>query len=163
MKKGALVAAVAVVIVIGLVFATLYGLKWTPMAGPDSDNDGLTDDRERALGTNPYDPDTDNDGLADGDEVNIYNTSPVDFDTDGDGLGDGDEVMNYGTDPKDRDTDDDGYIDGEDLYPLFDAQLSIHMEYWKEWRSGDGIFGPGDPYFIIEVYIPGWRVGSLLL
>jgi hypothetical protein len=35
----------------------------------DSDGDGLSDDEEAALGTNPYDPDTDDDGLGDGSEV----------------------------------------------------------------------------------------------
>jgi uncharacterized repeat protein (TIGR01451 family) len=32
----------------------------------DDDNDGLTDDQERALGTNPLNPDTDGDGILDG-------------------------------------------------------------------------------------------------
>lgn len=32
----------------------------------DSDNDGLSDRRERALGTNPDNPDTDGDGIRDG-------------------------------------------------------------------------------------------------
>ncbi|MCW8634284.1 thrombospondin type 3 repeat-containing protein, partial [Streptococcus macedonicus] len=31
----------------------------------DSDGDGLTDDEEIALGTNPYSPDTDGDGILD--------------------------------------------------------------------------------------------------
>ncbi len=35
-------------------------------ASKDSDNDGLTDRRERALGTDPNNPDTDNDGIPDG-------------------------------------------------------------------------------------------------
>ncbi|WP_164731673.1 gliding motility-associated C-terminal domain-containing protein, partial [Flagellimonas beolgyonensis] len=35
----------------------------------DSDNDGLTDDEENVLGTNPTNPDTDGDGLTDGEEV----------------------------------------------------------------------------------------------
>ncbi|HOZ49677.1 MAG TPA: choice-of-anchor Q domain-containing protein [Candidatus Hydrogenedentes bacterium] len=40
----------------------------TPDAG-DSDGDGLTDDEEYALGTDPNNPDTDGDGVSDGDEV----------------------------------------------------------------------------------------------
>jgi hypothetical protein len=35
----------------------------------DSDQDGLTDQEERALGTDPYNPDTDGDGYSDGAEV----------------------------------------------------------------------------------------------
>ena len=36
----------------------------------DTDNDGLTDGQEIALGTDPGNPDTDGDGLNDGEEVN---------------------------------------------------------------------------------------------
>ncbi|CAN5540718.1 hypothetical protein BH24ACT22_BH24ACT22_13060 [soil metagenome] len=43
----------------------------------DTDNDGLTDRRERALGTDPNEPDTDGDGIRDGRD-----------DADGDGLPD---------------------------------------------------------------------------
>lgn len=66
----------------------------------DSDGDGLTDDEEAELGTDPNNPDTDGDGLTDWEEVNIYDTEPLLFDTDGDGVGDGDEVFsNPSTDP----------------------------------------------------------------
>ncbi|HEX6286866.1 MAG TPA: hypothetical protein VFZ80_05230, partial [Acidimicrobiia bacterium] len=58
----------------------------------DSDDDGLTDGEEIAIGTDPFDPDTDGDGLSDGDEVNVHGTDPLNPDTDGDGLSDGDEV-----------------------------------------------------------------------
>ncbi|MCX6339430.1 MAG: hypothetical protein NTX71_05870 [Candidatus Aureabacteria bacterium] len=39
--------------------------------GLDSDNDGLNDEVEVELGTDPNDPDTDNDGFYDGDEVDL--------------------------------------------------------------------------------------------
>ncbi|GEM_PF-5756804 len=65
----------------------------------DSDGDGLTDEQEIALGTDPFNPDTDNDGLTDGEEVNIYGTDPLNPDTDGDGFLDGEEVR-AGYDPK---------------------------------------------------------------
>ncbi len=81
----------------------------------DSDDDGLPDGEEIALGTDPFDPDTDDDGLTDGDEVNIHGTDPLDPDTDDDGLTDGDEVNIHGTDPLDPDTDDDGLIDGDEI------------------------------------------------
>lgn len=58
----------------------------------DSDNDGLTDLEEKAVGTNINAIDTDNDGLSDYEEVKIYHTNPLKSDTDGDGYSDGAEV-----------------------------------------------------------------------
>ena len=81
----------------------------------DSDGDGLTDKKEMALGTDPYNPDTDGDGLTDAEEVNgirsmenfskwihsipiptvmvsdgaevlVYHTNPLNPDTDGGGV-----------------------------------------------------------------------------
>lgn len=66
----------------------------TPDATLDSDHDGLTDQRERELGTDPFKADTDGDGLNDGDEVLKYGTNPLNPDTDGDGYPDGVEVKN---------------------------------------------------------------------
>ena len=80
---------------------------------PDDDNDGLTDEQEYALGTNPIDPDTDHDGLDDLGELQ-HNTSLVNGDTDGDGIPDGKEV-GIGTDPLDRDTDGAGSCDIQEL------------------------------------------------
>lgn len=81
----------------------------------DSDGDGLTDDEERRIGTDPFNPDTDGDYLSDGDEVHRYNTSPNNPDTDGDGLNDGAEVMVFHTDPLMADTDGDGLNDGQEV------------------------------------------------
>ncbi|CAA9585482.1 MAG: hypothetical protein AVDCRST_MAG19-4526 [uncultured Thermomicrobiales bacterium] len=64
-----------------------------PVVGADSDADGLSDDEETALGSDPADADTDADGLPDGDEAGTYGTSPVDGDSDGDGIADIDEVI----------------------------------------------------------------------
>jgi hypothetical protein len=47
-------------------------------AGTDSDGDGIPDDREAELGTNPNNPDTDGDGFTDGEEVDIIGTNPAD-------------------------------------------------------------------------------------
>lgn len=81
----------------------------------DTDNDGLSDDREAELGTDPNNPDTDGDGLTDGAEVNDHGTDPLEADTDGDGLEDGEEVNSYNTDPTAADTDGDGLSDGDEV------------------------------------------------
>lgn len=60
----------------------------------DTDKDGLNDDVEATLGTDPNLPDTDGDGLFDYEEVNTYLTDPLNVDSDGDGFNDGDEVDN---------------------------------------------------------------------
>ena len=77
----------------------------------DSDGDGLSDARERELGTDPNLEDTDGDGIADGVEVNIHGTNPVLADTDGDGLTDFEELL-HGTSQTNRDSDGDGLLDG---------------------------------------------------
>ncbi|MCB9529086.1 MAG: carboxypeptidase regulatory-like domain-containing protein [Myxococcales bacterium] len=106
----------------------------------DRDRDGLYDEREIGLGSDPLLVDTDGDGLDDGVEVEDIGTDPTDADTDADGLPDGYEVDNrldplspddgradpdrdglkngteyaIGTAAGDPDTDDDGLLDGEE-------------------------------------------------
>lgn len=95
----------------------------------DSDGDGLTDEEEMALGTDPLNPDSDGDGLTDYDEVRVYGTDPLNPDTDGDGLTDYEEVMIYKTEPLNPDSDGDGFSDGEEVLngynPLGDGPLEI--------------------------------------
>ncbi len=43
----------------------------------DLDGDGLSDDQEKQLGTDPAKVDTDGDGINDGDEVNSTHTDPL--------------------------------------------------------------------------------------
>ncbi|XXF75166.1 Ig-like domain-containing protein [Myxococcaceae bacterium GXIMD 01537] len=89
----------------------------------DTDGDGLTDDKEAELGTDPTKADTDGDGIPDGVEVNGDNkTDPLDDDSDDDGLMDGTEDANHDgivdageTDPNKADTDEDGLQDGTEL------------------------------------------------
>lgn len=96
----------------------------------DTDKDGLSDVRERAIGTSVTDGDSDDDGLADGAE---HRTSPRRADSDRDGLADGlelgrakgvkgtnrsrfraDRSPRTKTDPTRRDTDRDGRTDGRE-------------------------------------------------
>ena len=64
----------------------------------DSDGDGLSDEEEVVLGTNPNIIDSDNDGLSDYEEIKIYLSNPLSIDTDGDTYPDGEEVK-AGYDP----------------------------------------------------------------
>lgn len=65
----------------------------------DADADGLTDDEEQALGTDPKRVDSDSDGLSDYEEAKVYGTGPKNPDSDGDGHTDGAEVLG-GFNPK---------------------------------------------------------------
>ena len=92
---------------------SLYGADAETTADPDAD--GLDNQTEFNIGTNPTLADTDSDGLSDGDEVNTYSTDPLDADSDDDGLSDGDEINTYGSNPSDTDSDDDGLLDGDEV------------------------------------------------
>lgn len=60
--------------------------------GIDDDVDGIVNDDEARLGTNPTLVDSDSDGLSDGREVEL-GSNPLVVDTDGDGILDGKEVQ----------------------------------------------------------------------
>jgi len=91
------------------------GFSYYILGDADYDKDGLTNEHERRIGTDPYNPDTDGDGLTDGDEVNNYKTDPLKPDTDGDGLSDYDEIFTFKTNPNKADTDRDGLNDGDEI------------------------------------------------
>lgn len=84
----------------------------------DSDDDGLFDSEEAALGTDPNDSDSDDDGVTDGIEVNDLGSDPLDADSDDDTLTDGEEVS-FGTSPIDADTDGDGFDDAFEIEVFF--------------------------------------------
>lgn len=86
----------------------------------DTDGDGLTDNTETEIGSDPENADTDGDGLTDGEEVLTYATSPINTDTDGEGLSDGEEVLTYHTDPNNTDTDGDEINDKQEIDNGFD-------------------------------------------
>ncbi|MRG93283.1 DUF3344 domain-containing protein [Polyangium spumosum] len=110
---------------------------------PDTDGDGLTDDYENTIGTDPNDADSDDDGVIDGEEPNPTDDTDgdgtinaLDPDSDGDGLKDGTEMGKdcsnpatspaanncvpdgdngaTTTSPVDPDTDDGGVSDGDE-------------------------------------------------
>ena len=84
----------------------------------DSDGDGVSDEDENDIGTDPNGTDTDGDGLDDGEEL-ILGTDPLDPDTDGDGINDLEETIpgvdGFVTDPTEADTDDDGFDDASEV------------------------------------------------
>jgi hypothetical protein len=87
----------------------------------DSDGDGLTDQEELALGTNPNAADSDLDRLEDGEEVTL------------------------GTDPRSPDTDLDGHLDGDEVEagsdPLDGASL-IYDGRWPYYADKHSLEGP---------------------
>jgi hypothetical protein len=112
----------------------------------DSDGDGLTDDEEVKLGSDPNDPDSDDDGLDDRDEQNL-GTDPNNPDSDNDGLSDGEEFETL-TDPNNPDTDGDGYGDGEEWDAGSDPTDPDRYPYAGGWPMQDtetreGIEDPG--------------------
>ncbi len=106
--------------------------------GPDRDRDGLSDEAEVAIGTNPDAFDTDGDTIPDGFEVfgtytraeradsdgdgtpdNVeLNLDDLEIygDRDGDGLRNGQERASFGSDPDRADSDGDGF---DDIYEYY--------------------------------------------
>ena len=123
------------------------------VADDDLDDDGLTNDEEETLGTDPLNPDTDGDGLTDGTEVNGENaTDPLDSDSDDDGLSDGDEDKNASgsvnegeTDPNDPDTDDGGVNDGDEVNLNGTDPLDGTDDIADINAEGNGIFCSATP------------------
>jgi Tol biopolymer transport system component len=80
----------------------------------DRDGDGLDDDEEAFLGTDPALVDSDADGLTDGEEFRL-SADPLEADTDGDTLIDGDEWFMHFTSPLLVDSDGDGLSDADEV------------------------------------------------
>lgn len=83
---------------------------------PDTDNDGLVDPLEFAIGSNPRSNDSDGEGLQDAEEYNLVYSDPTFQDTDRDGISDNLEVEFFKTDAIVDDSDGDGITDGDELF-----------------------------------------------
>jgi hypothetical protein len=81
----------------------------------DTDEDGLTEVQETALGTDPLLPDSDADGVSDRDEIDLYGTDALDPDTDDDELDDAEELLTGSTNPLLDDTDGDDVSDSVEI------------------------------------------------
>lgn len=144
----------------------------------DPDNDGLSNDQEIAIGTDPHNPDTDNDGMPDGWEVD-HGLDPKINDANGDADSDGLtnlEEYQHGTDPHKSDTDGDGLPDGWEVRQGLDPtdstgnngasgdpdgdQLTNEEEYQKGTHpnnpdtDGDGIPDNQDPRTEFRFFLP---------
>ena len=104
--------------------------------GADRDRDGVTDDRERAMGSKPDDPDSDDDGYTDGFEDRLadfgYDLLRADADRDRDGLPDALE-RELRTNPEAPDTDGDGWGD-------FDEELNRYFGFDPRTATADSDF-----------------------
>ncbi len=113
------------------------------VGGKDTDQDGIPDDIELALGLDPNLSSTLNDGILDGDR-----------DPDGDGLANKWEIL-FGYDPRNRDSDGNGIFDGQedpDNDRLTNLQeLALHTNPVNPDTDGDGwsdeaeVTGQGNP------------------
>jgi len=111
----------------------------------DTDNDGLSNEEEMVLGTDPFRPDTDQDQVGDKEDVfPLDATEWLDTDKDGlgnnfdddddnDGLTDEEEVLVFKTDPLSSDTDQDGISDKREISIGF---LKPNRNEWDLARLG---------------------------
>ena len=106
----------------------------------DSDGDGLSDDEELDLGTDPENHDTDGDHINDGLETE-RGTDPLAIDTDEDGLTDMEEMLIVGSNPNNPDSDLDGVADGvEVLDNGTDPMLADEIDAPFEDDLNDDVF-----------------------
>lgn len=147
----------------------------------DADNDGLFNEQEKQIGTNPLIADTDNDGLNDGLEVKGWvvqidgligrqvTSNPLSKDSDADNLSDKEEWTHL-TDPRRSDTDADGLPDRWEvdygfapanshdgsLDPDYDG-LTNRQEYQLGTITKNGVLSYDKDLFVEVDYMVGYK------
>ncbi|MCW5854034.1 MAG: hypothetical protein KIT87_28460, partial [Anaerolineae bacterium] len=125
--------------------------------GVDSDQDGLTDQEEYCLGTDPLDPDTDGDGISDGVEVKgvmvsgkLWTSDPFRIDSNGDGLADRMEWPDTITDPQSNQP-----VATGGLAPSLDMDGDGVPNFWDDDNDGDSVGDNADisPYKGASSYV----------
>lgn len=137
-------------------------VRFSDPEDPDSDNDGLTDQEEKDLGTNPNSADTDGDGLDDLYEV-LEDLDPLDADVDDDKRSDGDEVnvslviqvngespYAVKSDPTIPDVDADGLVDGD--------EAAAGTDPTEADTDGDGTHDAREPALSLNPLVADQRV-----
>ncbi len=117
----------------------------------DDDNDGLSDDEEANLGTDPKNPDTDGDGLDDGDDPYPLDPTLPGNDSDSDGYYDYEDNCPNIANPDQTDTDNDGIGDAcdedDDNDGLSDdEEENLGTDPKNPDTDGDGLDDNVDPY-----------------
>lgn len=92
-----------------------FKLSYYLFGSSDTDGDGMSDEDEAVVGTNPYSTDTDGDGISDFEEIYVYKTNPFALDTDKDSITDVKEIQEYGSNPLVIDSDGDGITDTDEI------------------------------------------------
>jgi hypothetical protein len=137
-----------------------YQLGTNP-ASEDSDTDGLTDLAEYTVhGTNPAVADTDGDTLTDGAEVNTHLTNPLSKDSDLDGLADNLELTTYQTNPKKRDTDNDDYDDGFEVEQGTDPKNAAAYPLFASRAIAITGADPGEGLDLSGTFLYAFNVGT---
>ena len=96
-NDGSLSSYLTITVAISNIFEDIDGDGNEDHLDSDDDGDGLSDDKEREIGTDPRNADTDGEGLPDRNET-LIGTDPNKPDSDGDGFTDKEEV-DAGSDP----------------------------------------------------------------
>ena len=118
--------------------------------GLDSDSDGLLDQEEITIGTNPNNSDTDGDGVDDGDEY-YGGMNPLCSDTDGDGISDGDE-RTWGTNPNEYETYEVQNDDNEPTNGLFTSALNSSNDLLLFTSDQETTAAEGPDYEMVDGY-----------
>ena len=148
----------------------------------DTDKDGLSDELERILETDPLKEDTDGDGINDRIEIDQLRTDPTMSDSDQNGIEDGEEdsdedglknkeELEIGTDPMNEDTDGDGLNDFEEINKtgeyknsrnltagtLSTLDTSVVKNRKISWYAWEVVEGAKDSLFSLQL----WEAESL--